>query len=72
MAQLRGVEDAAPYNCRHTGAREGCSLPLTARAEQSPAPTHIPFPPRGFGGTPDSKVEEGPLALSANSNTAFA
>ena len=31
-----------------------------------------PFPLRGFGGTPDSKVEEGPLALSANSNTAFA
>ena len=41
------------------GAREGCSLPLTARAEQSPAPTHIPFPLRGFGGTPDSKVEQG-------------
>ena len=27
---------------------------------------------RGFGGTPDSKVEEGSGALSANSNTAFA
>ena len=37
------------------GARD-----LTARAEQSPAPTHIPFPLRGFGGTPDSKVEQGP------------
>ena len=32
------------------GAREGGSLPLTARAEQSPAPTHIPFSLRGFGG----------------------
>ena len=32
------------------GAREGGSLPLTARAEQSPAPTHIPFQLRGFGG----------------------
>ena len=27
---------------------------------------------RGFGGTPEFKAEEGPLALSANSNTAFA
>ena len=27
---------------------------------------------RGFGGTPEFKVEEGPQALSANSNTAFA
>ena len=32
------------------GAREGGSPFLTARAEQSPAPTHIPFPLRGFGG----------------------
>ena len=27
---------------------------------------------RGVGGTPDSKVAKAPLALSANSNTAFA
>ena len=32
------------------GAREGGSPPLTARAEQSSAPTHIPFQLRGFGG----------------------
>ena len=32
------------------GAREGGSPLLTARAEQSPAPTHIPVPLRRFGG----------------------
>ncbi len=28
-------------------------------------------PPRGFGGTPEFKVEQGPRALRTKSNTAF-
>ena len=35
-----------------------------------PAPTDCCFRQRGFGGTPDSKVEEGPTALRTDSNTA--
>ena len=36
-----------------------------------PAPTDRCFRQRGFGGTPDSKVEEGAGALRTKSNTAF-
>ena len=35
-----------------------------------PAPTDCCFRHRGFGGTPDSKVEEGAGALRTDSNTA--
>ena len=52
--KVEGRACPAPTDCcenlRTRGAREGGSPPLTARAEQSPAPTHIPFPLRGFGG----------------------
>ena len=36
-----------------------------------PAPTDCCFRQRGFGGTPEFKVEEGAGALRTKSNTAF-
>ena len=42
-----------------------------AAGRACPAPTELPFTPAGFGGTPDSKVEEGAGALRTKSNTAF-
>ncbi len=62
------------------GAREGGSpalFPLTGcrgrlRAAYMPPLQSTRLPLRGFGGTPDSKVEEGPMALRTDSNTAFA
>ena len=50
-----------------------------AQPSESPSPLTRPAPfdkgasispLRGFGGTPDSKVEEGPMALRTDSNTA--
>ena len=73
-------------NLRTRGAREGGSPPLCSGrvVTQGPSesPSHLtvtaPFdkgaslsPLRGFGGTPDSKVEEGAGALRTKSNTAF-
>ena len=60
------------------GAREGDSpapFPLTGcrgrlRAAYMPPLQRCCSPLRGFGGTPDSKVEEGPMALRTDSNTA--
>ena len=51
----------------------------THSPSESPSPLTRPAPfdkgastspLRGFGGTPDSKVEEGPMALRTDSNTA--
>ena len=42
------------------------------RAAYMPPLQSCRSPLRGFGGTPEFKVEEGPQALSTNSNTAFA
>ena len=48
-------------------------VPVLANFQGGPsAKMCIRDSPRGFGGTPEFKAEEGPLALSANSNTAFA
>ena len=52
---------------------------VTHGPSESPSPLTRPAPfdkgastspLRGFGGTPDSKVEEGPMALRTDSNTA--
>ena len=84
MARLRAGHarplQTAVNGSRTRGAREGGSpapFPLTGcrgrlRAAYMPPLQSSRYRHRGFGGTPDSKVEEGPQALSANSNTAFA
>ena len=73
----------APTDCcenlRTRGAREGGSPPLfpltgcrgRLRAAYMPPLQSSRSPLRGFGGTPDSKVEEGAGALRTKSNTAF-
>ncbi len=72
-----GGRQPGPFS-RAEVAREWAA---THSPSESPSPLTRPAPfdkgastspLRGFGGTPDSKVEEGPQALSANSNTAFA
>ena len=72
-----GGRQPGPFS-RAKVAREWAA---THSPSESPSPLTRPAPfdkgastspLRGFGGTPDSKVEEGPQALSANSNTAFA
>ena len=82
MARLRAGHarplQTAVNGSRTRGAREGGSpapFPLTGcrgrlRAAYMPPLQRCCSPLRGFGGTPDSKVEEGPMALRTDSNTA--
>ena len=58
------AEVAREWAATHSPSESPSPAPFDKGASTSPL--------RGFGGTPDSKVEEGPQALSANSNTAFA
>ena len=68
----------APTGVPTRGAREGCSppsFPLTGcrgrlRAAYMPPLQSCRSPLRGFGGTPEFKVEEGAGALRTDSNTA--
>ena len=71
---------------REGGSPPPCSWRVVARLRvvtqgPSESPSHLTvtapfdkgaflFPLRGFGGTPDSKVEEGSAALRTDSNTA--
>ena len=70
-----GGRQPGPFS-RAEVAREWAA---THSPSESPSPLTRPAPfdkgastspLRGFGGTPDSKVEEGPMALRTDSNTA--
>ena len=81
--KVEGRACPAPTDCcenlRTRGAREGGSpppFPLTGcrgrlRAAYMPPLQSCRSPLRGFGGTPEFKVEEGAGALRTKSNTAF-
>ena len=81
--KVAGRACPAPTDCRESsctrGAREGGStppFPLTGcrgrlRAAYMPPLQSCRSPLRGFGGTPEFKVEEGAGALRTKSNTAF-
>ena len=77
-AMRRGGVKTPPYGATVNGmqAERGKGgrkpSPSAAATEVGAMRLAAHFPLRGFGGTPDSKVEQGPAALSANSNTAFA
>ena len=53
------------------GHAQPVGIPQSANAASPPFDKGASTSPlRGFGGTPDSKVEEGPMALRTDSNTA--
>ena len=82
---MPGPYEVPQMGCRREGQGRAAARPLCSGrvVTQGPSesPSHLtvtaPFdkgaslsPLRGFGGTPDSKVEEGTGALRTDSNTA--
>ena len=82
---MPGPYGVPQMGCGREGQGRAAALPLCSGrvVTQGPSesPSHLPVtapfdkgaslsPLRGFGGTPDSKVEEGAGALRTDSNTA--